>query len=188
MNFKQSAAILLITFLMGMVAGYLFRGSPEPEIIKENITRHVPDLRLPDIQGPSLELTRQYRFIHTERVDTVERKVPVPVSFGEKFYITERQPLRIDGNTIQFQYYDPVENERGLDEYDIRRPTLGYGVYADAFWPVDHLLTMDFRPKIGVRATANVWRLQGHVGAYHSVINRDFALMAGVSYRFMGNY
>lgn len=186
MNFKQTIAILLCAFFAGLLFGYILRGSPEPEIIEQKVRRYVPDLNLPELQGPSLDFTRQYRFIHTSKIDTVIKEVPVPVSYGDDFYLTRPRPISRRGNTIQFRYYDPVAGEEGLDEYTFTPRTLSYGLYADAFWPVDHLFLRDFRPMAGVRFTAEAWRVQAHLGTYYSVYDNDFAAMAGVSVRLFG--
>lgn len=178
MSNKLSIAVLLFSFAMGCLSTYLIMKDGKPEAPR-TITKYLPATDLLSFEESWDYTPPTYRFVFNQsdsKPEVVEKKIYVPVNYGNDFTLSQRDPIDIGRNSVKFRYYDPAIQSEVIDEFEFTDRRLRFGIYVDSFVPLVEVFgkIRDMRPVVGPRVQLNYRGIGLGVGSYYSFSEEKF--------------
>ena len=105
----------------GFVIGYWIGAGVDPQA-PEALERHLLPNEFREV--PDIPSVPEYRFV--ERRDTIVETrtdtLRVPVSFGDRYRVSDEQPITVQHSDVYFRYFDPDRQRHEVEQFDIPEP------------------------------------------------------------------
>lgn len=176
---------------MGCLVTFIIMNGRAPSVPK-TITKYLPATKLLDFEDSWNYKPPTYRFIFNQsdkEPEVVEKKVYVPVSYGDSFTFAQREPIDIGRTSVKYRYYDPEIQSEVIDEFQYADKRFRYGLYVDADLPLIEAFgtIRDMEPVIGPRIQFNYRGIGLGVATYYSFSEEKFLPVIKASYKLTGN-